>query len=266
MRMPAAQGGRWFLDGFRFFRANKLILGLWLCCYFSLLLMVASFPLVGPFLVLVFEPVLSLGLMEGCRALTRDARPPFGTLFQGFRGNMGTLLAIGAVHLTLLMLGATLFVLLEGETLKTLMEAPEGTQVDIPLRLVAEVQGLLVLYLPVHMTYRFAQMLAAWQGLSAGKALFFSVVAALRNARPLFAFGLVVVASSMTANLVGLSLVSLVSPILAAPLSLVISVTLTASLTAAAYLAYLDVFALGDEFPNRVNPEPGLPGDGPDHD
>jgi hypothetical protein len=54
----------------------------------------------------------------------------------------------------------------------------------------AGLQVTLILMVPVLMAFWFAPLLAAWDDLPAGKALFFSFIACLRNWRPFLVYGL----------------------------------------------------------------------------
>jgi hypothetical protein len=95
-------------------------------------------------------------------------------------------------------------------------------------------------------SFWFAPLLTAWDGVSAGKSLFFSFVASWRNWRAFVAYGLVL--GLVGAVLPGLILIiagfisgSLVS-ILSVALRMLLIFVLAPTMVASVYLSYRDVF------------------------
>ena len=122
----------------------------------------------------------------------RGDRGAFELIFSGFRLNLPSLLRLGAIYLlaTLAVFGASTLVD-GGLLLQTIMK---GQKVSIETlnesNLIAALQLALLLFMPVMMAYWFAPLLAAWADMPAGKSLFFSFFACLRNWRPFLVYGL----------------------------------------------------------------------------
>jgi hypothetical protein len=101
-----------------------------------------------------------------------------------------------------------------------------------------------LLYTPVLMLFWFAPPLAAWHGVGAGKALFFSFVACLMNWRAFVVYGVataLVTALMALGALMAAALLSakVVPGVLVLPLAILLLPTLFASF----YASYRDVFA-----------------------
>jgi hypothetical protein len=198
---------------------------------------------VGAFLVLY--PPLSVGLMAAARAASANAPLQLGLLFDGFRHGWRVQLLLGAVYLACSMLVFTGAVFADGgEALRAVLTGKlradelEMAELLTPLAVVA------LLYTPVLMLFWFAPQLAAWHGLGAAKALFFSFVACLMNWRALLVYGVataVVTVLLASAALMSAALLSakVVPGVLVLPLAILLLPTLFGSF----YASYRDVFA-----------------------
>ncbi len=115
------------------------------------------------------------------------------------------------------------------------------------------IQGLA--YLPVALLMWYAPMLAAWHGLSAGKALFFSVVAIWRNLGAFMVYGLAwlamwmsfSVAIGLIASLIG---VANLAAVLALPLVMLVLTWMYCSV----YPSYATVFVEAPAAPEPATP------------
>ena len=99
------------------------------------------------------------------------------------------------------------------------------------------------LYAPVLMMFWFAPPLAAWHGVGAGKALFFSFFACLMNWRAFLAYGAVTALIALALPLAVLSALMLIS-FQAPVMSLVfpVLIVLLPTLFASFYASYRDIF------------------------
>ena len=112
-------------------------------------------------------------------------------------------------------------------------------------------QATLILMVPLLMAFWFAPMLAAWEGMPAMKALFFSFIACARNWRPFVVYGLGVafISAILPGILLGFvgvfssALQRMVAVALTLPLLFVFLPTLFASF----YVSYRDVFVSGEQ-------------------
>ena len=258
--VPASRGWRWLAEGFRLFRRNPPVLSLLVILYWVLMAVINVVPFVGPIVASLCIPVFSVGLMNACRQIERQAAgdPPLGvgTLFSAFRPNPAPLIVLGGLYLalTLLVLGASS--LIDGGTLMQLMLGNNPSREAIEeAGFLAATQFALLLLTPIVMAYWYAPVLVAWHGFSPAKALFFSFFACLRNWRAFLAYGLtvavwcVLLPGVVTGLLAGLLAdTSLVVGLLSAPILLILAPTVFASF----YVTYRDVFAAAEHVDTRV--------------
>jgi hypothetical protein len=136
----------------------------------------------------------------------------------------------------------------------------DGMTPEEAMALVNDLAVILLLASPMLMAFWFAPMLTAWDGVSAGKSLFFSFIASWRNWRAFTMYGLVLV-------LVGVllpGLILIVAGALSQPLLSILSVALrmllifvlAPTMVASVYLSYRDVFAAVAPEPEPVPAQP----------
>ncbi len=247
-RLPAIRGWNWIVEGFRLFRANPalmtfLVIGYWLTLVFLNLV-----PLIGVVLAPLCVPALSVGVMNGCRALEREPQSGFGLLYSGFRKNRSVLFVLGALYLagTLAVFAAS--ALVDGGALLGIMMAGQQPPEDLLQsdQLMLALQVALILMVPLLMAFWFAPLLAAWDGLPAGKALFFSFVACARNWRPFLVYGLGVAFISAILPGILLGVVGAFSATMLRTLAIALTLPLmfvfVPTLFASFYVSYRDVF------------------------
>lgn len=251
--VPALQGARWLLDGWRMFRAAPVG---WLALVFAywLLMTAASLvPYAGVAIASALVPAFSVGFMAAARAASRGAPVELGLLFDGFRQEAKAMIALGVLYLACLGLALAGSSAADGGALAQWMvtgqrPADEILQSDRFLWALALAAAL---YAPVMMAFWFAPPLAAWHSVGAAKSLFFSFVACLLNWRAFVVYGAVTALVTLVVPFLVLTLLMLVIggeaqlPLLGLvfPLLLVILPTLFASF----YASYRDVFAEGNK-------------------
>jgi len=240
-RLPAARGIAWVIGGFSLYRRGPALLVM--LTMFYLIVAVGSGLLapVGPFLLSLLLPTLTVLVSNGCRILDR---PP-GTaldradLLHSFAAQRRPLLRLGGLQLvsTMLVLGVDL--LFDRGDWSALALDEEALQ---PLHMLR----LMLIASPMFMAFWFAPLLTAWDGVPAAKSLFFSLVASLRNWRAFIVYGVVVALIGVAlpglllfvAAAVSASLFTLLSATMPMLLLLVFAPVLMASV----YLSYRDVF------------------------
>ena len=256
----------------------------WIAHGLGLLLPFASAELIAGFggvLVAMFTPALTVGFMQACRS-TEAGQPVHPLLlFAPFRSGKKTvtsLLMLGAIQMVALVCIVLLTSGLDTRspdepTASTATAQGAAAQPAAPNAASSEnarataadqeairreaiaraIQGLA--YLPVALLMWYAPMLAAWHGLSAGKALFFSIVAVWRNlgAFAVYGLGWLVIwmsfsfAIGLIASLIG---IANLAAVLALPLVMLVLTWMYCSV----YPSYATVFV--DE---SVTPEPATP-------
>ena len=193
-RLPAIRGLRWVAEAFMVFRVapvRQLLLNL---AFLVVITVVVALPLVGFAAIWLLFPALMVGPHAVARTAAAGTTPGFDLLFSGFRQHLPAQLRMGA-----LFFGAML-VVLAGTALadggrfaqavvgRSPLELDDLRNVDLQRAMLigAALQTLLLGGL------WYAPLLVAWNGLSAGKAAFFSAAAALINWRAFLAYGVAV--------------------------------------------------------------------------
>jgi hypothetical protein len=253
LTLPARRGWRWLADGFGIFRKNRLMLSLAVLGYWMLMVLINSFPLIGKFAATLLFPVFSVSLMNACRMIDQGnpLTPPI--LFSGFRRNLRPLLVLGVVYGVVSVVILGIVALIDSGVLfqYLVLGNPPDDQALSSADFLLAVQLALLLYAPIIMAYWYAPVLVAWHDLPAGKALFFSFVACLRNWRAFLVYALSVMVFG--ALLPGLMVGLLISMIPAGGnqfsilLTLLIVLIFMPSLYASFYVTYRDVFVSVNE-------------------
>jgi hypothetical protein len=245
--VPAAQGARWLISGWRLFRVAPLG---WLAAtlaYWLLMSIASLVPFVGGAVAVVLVPAFTVGFMALARAADRGGTVQLSLLFDGFRHYVRSQLILGAIYLGAFaaVLGASAAAdggTLAGALLAGRRPAQEALDEDGMLAAAAIAAAA---YLPVMAAFWFAPALAAWHATGALKALFFSFFGCLLNWRALLAYGSLVALVAMALPFAALNLLALAganAAPLAAPLALALIVFLLPLLFASFYASYRDVF------------------------
>lgn len=255
-QLPAIRGWNWIVEGFRLFRTNPALLTFLVFGYWLTLVFLNLVPLLGVVLAPLCVPALSVGVMNGCRALERETPNGFGLLFSGFGKNRNTLLILGAAYFLGSLAVFAGSALVDGGALLGVMMAGQQPPDDMleSDRLLLALQVTLILMVPMLMAFWFAPMLAAWNDMPAAKALFFSFVACLRNWRPFLVYGLGVALISAILPGIVLGIVGAASPpllrMVAVAMSLPLLFVFVPTLFASFYVSYRDVFVSSAETDN----------------
>ena len=254
-RLSARHGFLWLLAGLALFRRNPPLTTVLTFGYLLTVIVVNLIPTIGPILLPLLLPALTVMLGNGCRAIERGQPFTGDTLMAGLGPQRIGLVRLGGLHLvgsTLLVLVASLFA--------APLDLKDGMSPQEAEALLVDLGIVMALATPLLMAFWFAPLLTAWNGVSAGKSLFFSFVASWRNWRAFAMYGLTL--AVVGAVLPGLILIvaGLLSQVLLDILSLALRMllifVLAPVLVASVYLSYRDVFAT----PEAVTPgEPAEP-------
>ncbi len=233
-QVNAANGWRWIVGGFLFFRQNPVI---WIVLFLAYLLVgmtLSIVPVIGPIILNLLAPVFMAGFMLGCRALDLGEDLEINHLFAGFKQNTAQLITVGGIYLAgmIMVVGVILFAG-GGDALTALLNhdaAQQRAAVSASARegfLLASLLGLACL-LPLVMAYWFAPALVLFHDMKAVAAMKLSLAACWRNWRSFLVYSLASMALLLLAALpFGLGL-------------LVMIPTMTASL----YVSYKDIFGV----------------------
>lgn len=252
-QLPAIRGWNWIVEGFRLFRANPALLTFLVFGYWLTLMFLNLVPLIGVVLAPLCVPALSVGVMNGCRALEQQGENGFGLLFSGFRRNGKVMFALGAAYLVGSLAVFAGSALVDGGALLAIMMAGQPPPDDLLQddQLMLALQVALILMVPLLMAFWFAPLLAAWEDMPVMKALFFSFIACARNWRPFVFYGLGVafISAILPGILLGVvgafsaPLLRMIAVAISLPLLFVFVPTLFASF----YVSYRDVFVRSDD-------------------
>lgn len=240
--LPASAGFTWLRDGIRLFGRQPIGLPAMVVVYLMMVLTPALLPVIGIAISGVLAPFATVGLLGACRDVAQGRMPTPLAFAQPFKPAPArlALLRLGIINAILLLVVATLATLLAPSPPPG-TPPPQSLQ-DLPLA------GLLLqvlLYLPVMAVMWFAPVLAGWHGISAGKAMFGSLVGCWRNFGPMLFFGLAAAVLTFGVSLLAVLLLSAfvasreLLQIVLAPLALILMSIVQASL----YPMYLAMFS-----------------------
>jgi hypothetical protein len=207
-------------------------------------------PFVGPFLALALAPVATLGLMAATRAAEAGMFPMPAVLFTALRATrerVRAILLLGCAYAALLLVLGIVVALLvpmsfDGKTTADIAQSDEFRM---------RVLLTMLLYIPFSLAFWHAPALVHWHGVPAGKSLFFSFVACIRNLRAFVAYGIgwagigvVVVAASGVA--------AAVSPWFAAVVFGAASTIATIAFYISLYFTFRDSFLGAEDNPGET--------------
>ncbi len=243
------RGWAWLKEGALLWRRNPALLTFLAFGYLLILLVISLFPLIGQPIASLLMPVISLGVLNGCRAVDAGRKVGPEVLLSGFKSNVPALVTIGGIYLVATLLVLLLTSLADGGALLAMMSGPVSEEAAADPALTVGLLTALALSAPVLMAYWFAPVLAGWWGLSAPKALFFSYYACLRNWRPFLAYaiGLAIFGAILPGILIGA--LGLLSPTLGSLAALPIPLIILPVIFTTFYTATRDVFGLPDGQP-----------------
>ena len=240
-QLPARHGAFWLIGGLQLLRRNPPLLTALTFGYLFLVVFINVLPLIGPVLLPMILPVLTVILANGCRGLSLNQPVRKDTLWFGLAANRVSMLRLGALQLLGSLAILAVSTLIEGGPQKL-----SGLSGENPGEVLAMLGRLLLIAAPVLMAFWFAPLLTAWDGIPATKAVFFSLIASLRNWRAFLAYGVAVtvvgvaipgvillVAGSISASLVN---------VLSIALRMLLIFILAPVLVASVFLSYRDVF------------------------
>jgi hypothetical protein len=240
-RLPARHGALWLLAGFALFRRHPPLMTALTFGYLLIVIMANLIPKIGPFILPLLLPTLTVMLANGCRAIERGQAFGNTTLLAGISAQRVGLMRLGGLHLA----GSSLLVL-GGAAFGTPINIGDGLDPAETIALMTDLAVILLLASPLLMAFWFAPLLTAWDGVGAGKSLFFSFVASWRNWRAFTMYGLTLVLVGAVVPGVILVIAGLLSEQLLAILSIALRMllifVLAPTMVGSVYLSYRDVF------------------------
>jgi hypothetical protein len=200
-RVGAGQGSAWWSGGWGLFREAT---GLWIGMSVVLLILIMIInliPVAGSLAVNIFMPVISGGLMLGCRSIEDGEGLSFGHLFAGFQKNFGQLALVGLLYLVgvvVIVLGVV--ALGVGGGISAAMMGGASSGAGFTTFLLAGLLGL-ALGIPLAMSMWFAPALVALNDLTAVAAMKLSFQGSLRNMVPFLIYGVIGLVLAIVASI-----------------------------------------------------------------
>lgn len=281
--LPAGRGTYWLLEGFRLFRRNPPFITALTLLYLLLVQGIALLlPGIGPILLPLILPALTLIVANGCRLVDEGQKPGKENLLRGLTGKDGNgpaMLRLGGLQLA----GAVILVILStalGDGADPFAEVAEATPpvvvgMESPLpgnagsdtppaseappanpagaaadpqeaAILGALLRLMLMAAPLIIAFWFAPFLVGWDRVSPLKSLFFSMVASWRNWR---ALGMFTLGAILLAGIVPGIILIVISQIAGLALSvaliamrMVLIFLVAPVLTASIYVSYRDIF------------------------
>ncbi len=189
--VPARSGWMWLAKGFALFRRSPAMWLLLVFTYWIAVALLGQVRYVGLVASTVLLPAFSVSFMIMCAVLDQGGMLRPALLFSGFRSQLPRLITLGSLYLLSIALVLAVASLADGGELLAWMFSGREPQIEA-IRDGSVLRALLLAALagaPVLMAFWFAPVLAAWDRMSALKALFYSFFAGLRNWRAFLVYG-----------------------------------------------------------------------------
>lgn len=246
--VPARQGAVWVKLGMKTFFKQPLALAGLFFMFMALMSVATMVPLIGLPLAMTLLPAITLGLMAATREATRGKFPMPLILLSGFRAGpvkLRAILTLGAIYASGFLCAIGISYLVDGGGFARMYlggQAPTTEMMGSGLFQTA-MWTFIGLHLPLSLLFWHAPALVYWQDLPALKAMFFSIVACLRNFWALTVFALLWMAVMVGVVLLLITSASLFnSPNLASVMLFPGLLLVAAMFFTSLYFTYLDSF------------------------
>ena len=249
--LPFTAGWFWVKAGFALFRRQPMTMFTWAVTLGFVLLICAQLPPIGPILFIVLMPSITVMTLHACREIASGRKVLPLQLFNALKTPklFRRLLGMGGIYvLAVTLAGILIFLPFIGD----MRDAYDVTQNADLSDLMAVMATPMILfsisYVTIAALFWHAPALAAWHGMSTGKALFFSGVACWRNKGAFVVYGICWFLIALALNLFGDLLLAIgFSDGLAGLIQMPISFIVAAGLYCSFYPTYTTVFHANDE-------------------
>lgn len=184
--VPARTGGTWVKRGLQTFIKQPLALAGLFFMFMALVSLASMVPYIGGVMALVVLPAATVGLMASTQQASEGKFPMPVTLFTAFRAGpkkTQAILVLGALYAVGFLIVMAVSALFDGGQFASMYLA--GTAITKETLSTTEFQlatwAAMALYLPLSLMFWHAPALVYWHDVSPIKALFFSLVACIRN-------------------------------------------------------------------------------------
>jgi len=209
--VSAGRGASWWSEAWRLFKAAPGIWILIVILFMAVTLLVSLVPVLGWLVVQILTPVVTGGLMLGCRAIDRGEPLTVGHLVAGFSTQASPLMIVGLIYTLLAIACAVVifglvFMLFGASVLAQLFSVQDPVQIGtalggLVLAFLIAALAFLLLFAPLVMAVWFAPALVVLRGVDPAAAMKLSFVASLRNVLPMLVYGLVFIVLAIVASI-----------------------------------------------------------------
>lgn len=258
--LPASAGTQWVKLGIKTFFKQPLALGGLFFMFLACISVISAIPVLGSPLSLVLIPGATLGLMVATLDALRGKFPMPSVLITGFRAGQSRLksmLILGFIYATAFTLMMWIAVALGGDSLAQLdLSSPEKTRAamnstDFHTALLSGA----AMYWVLSMFFWHAPGLVHWYDMSPTKALFFSMVACLRNFKAYLMYGLTWLAVMLGASMVLGTVMGLLGlQAFGRPVITAFALSMAAMMATSVYFSFRDSFVHTEETPTELHP------------
>ncbi len=242
LKLPASAGISWLVEGFSLFRKSPPHFLLFTGLYCLVMFMAMVLPVIGQLIGNLLIPILALGIMRICREIEQKKPIYPQLLFAGFKENLRGLIKLALISLVISNLIFMAVGLIDGREAfaRAGEEANTLRLVGFSELSITEIVASSV-FLFTFMAWWFAPILVAWHRFPINKALFFSLMACVRNWQAFVAcFVTIIVASIVIAFLLTTLLPATLAATILISLALFVGIPLN---YACAYCSYRSIFA-----------------------
>jgi hypothetical protein len=251
--VPARRGVSWVKLGMRTFFKQPLALAGLFFMFLALMSLATMVPLIGLPLAMTLLPAITLGLMAATREATLGKFPMPLTLLSGFRAGpvkLRAILKLGGLYALGFCCAIGASFLIDGGGFARMYLGGQAPTADMMVsgHFQSAMWTFIGLHLPLSLLFWHAPALVYWHDLPAFKAMFFSIVACVRNFWALAVFALLWMAVMVGVVLVLITCANLLDrPNLAGVLLFPGLLLVAAMFFTSLYFTYLDCFGAPDE-------------------
>ena len=269
--VPARTGLQWVQLGLRTFKSQPLALAALFFLSMACMSLVTILPLIGPVIALALLPATSLAMMVAASEAAHGRKPTPALLLVAFRTGqqrLHAMLILGGLYAAGFLLIIGLSTLVDGGTFASVYMG--NTPMSREIAEMPEFQSAMWLsmglYLPLSLLFWHAPGLVHWHNVTPVKALFFSLVACVRNMGAFVVFGLswvvVFIVSGMVLAMVTGILASLIGG-MAGGIMVATAMMLAAMFFTSIVFTFRDCFSPPDEKIDSGEPLPTISADAP---
>ena len=260
--VPASTGLQWVKLGMQTFWRQPMALTALLFISMAAVSLIGMFPILGPYAALILMPSVFLVMMLGAAEVSQERAPRPNLILAPFRAGKAriqSLLILGVFYRVGIVLITLLTSLFDDGTLAKMSLGNEPMTPELAEKLVQQpgfqiaLWGGFALYNLLAMLMWHAPALVHWHGVSPVKAIFFSVIACVRNFRAFLMYALgwfgLAIGAGLALSLVTLLLSALLGSavsLAASILTIMLGMGLVTMFLTSAVLTFRDCFSPPD--------------------